>query len=43
MAGLRDRLIHAYDDIDFDRVWSVATIDVPQLLATLEPLSSEDK
>lgn len=25
MAGLRDRLIHAYDDLDLDRIWDAAT------------------
>jgi uncharacterized protein with HEPN domain len=38
MAGLRDRLIHAYDDVDLHRVWRIATADVPAMLAQLAPL-----
>jgi|CXWK01.1.fsa_nt_gi uncharacterized protein with HEPN domain len=35
IAGLRDRLIHAYDDINNDRIWIIATQDVPDLLGKL--------
>ncbi len=35
IAGLRDRLIHAYDDINHERVWIIATHDVPDLLEKL--------
>ena len=38
VAGLRDVLIHAYDEIDLDEVWRIASEQVPQLLARLEPL-----
>jgi len=38
MAGMRDRLIHHYDDINLDIVWQVASEEVPALLAQLEPL-----
>lgn len=38
VAGMRDRLIHAYDDIDLDTVWRVATQEVPALRASLTPL-----
>lgn len=38
MAGLRDRLIHAYDDIDLGKIWEIATIDVPRVCSMLEPL-----
>ena len=30
MAGLRNRLIHAYDDIDLRKVWEISTLDVPR-------------
>ncbi len=43
MAGLRDRLIHAYDDIDMSKIWEISTTDVPRLCSLLEPfLSKED-
>lgn len=38
MAGMRNRLIHHYDKIDWPLVWSTAASDVPGLLAELEPL-----
>lgn len=38
MAGMRDHLIHAYDTVDWDEVWTTVTRDVPILLAQLKPL-----
>jgi uncharacterized protein with HEPN domain len=38
IAGTRDRLIHAYDKIDWPLVWKPASIDVQNLAATLETL-----
>jgi uncharacterized protein with HEPN domain len=38
IAGMRDRLIHGYDDIDLDKVWEAATTHVPELLIAIEPL-----
>ena len=35
MAGMRDRLIHAYDAVDLGEVWSTATRDVPSPLRHL--------
>ena len=37
-AGLRDRLIHGYHDVDLDIVWRTVQRDVPELLAQLKPL-----
>jgi uncharacterized protein with HEPN domain len=31
VAGMRDRCVHGYDDIDFDIVWQVITDDAPKL------------
>jgi uncharacterized protein with HEPN domain len=39
IAGMRNRLVHAYDDIDPSTVWKTATEDVPRLLTILEPLA----
>ncbi len=36
MAGMRDRLIHGYDVVDWGEVWRTATKDVPDLLERLE-------
>ena len=44
IVGMRDRLIHAYFDIDLDRVWgsifSTVIDDLPPLIATLESILS---
>jgi uncharacterized protein with HEPN domain len=31
VAGMRDRCVHGYDDIDVDIVWQVITDDAPKL------------
>ena len=38
MSGMRDHLIHGCDDVDLSEVWSTATIDIPKLIAEIEPL-----
>jgi uncharacterized protein with HEPN domain len=38
-AGMRDQLIHEYDDVDLDKVWKTLTADIPPLIAALEPLA----
>ena len=42
MAGMRDKLIHEYDAVDFDEVWSTATRDIPSLLTWVTPLLPDD-
>jgi len=37
MAGMRDKLIHAYDAVDVEEVWRTATVDVPALVAATSP------
>ncbi len=39
MAGLRDVLIHQYDDVDLAEVWNTLTRELPDLIAHLEPLA----
>lgn len=36
MAGMRDNLIHDYDDIDEEEVWETSKSNVPSLLAALQ-------
>jgi uncharacterized protein with HEPN domain len=31
MAGMRDVLIHDYDQVDLELVWDVVTKDLPEL------------
>lgn len=38
IVGMRDRLIHGYDDIDRGKVWSVAAEELPALEKVLSSL-----
>ena len=38
IADMRDNLIHEYDSVDLEEVWSTAGRDVPRLQALLAPL-----
>ena len=40
IAGLRDVLIHRYDDVNPELLWETAIVAVPQLLSALERLLS---
>jgi uncharacterized protein with HEPN domain len=40
---MRNRLIHAYFDIDPDVVWDTTTQDLPSLVAELTSLLAEPK
>ena len=37
-VGMRNRLVHAYFDIDHDRVWDTIADDLPPLIAQLSAL-----
>jgi len=36
IAGMRDKLIHDYDEIDIEEVWKTANTDVPDLLISVQ-------
>jgi uncharacterized protein with HEPN domain len=38
MAGMRDRRIHGYRQVNLDIVWSIATEMIPDLSRQVEPL-----
>jgi len=38
IAGLRNRIVHEYDDVSLDKVWQSATSEIPQLIAALETI-----
>jgi uncharacterized protein with HEPN domain len=38
IVGLRNRLIHGYDAVDFDILWQIVTVDLPPLIIELEAL-----
>ena len=41
MVAMRNRLIHAYFDIDLDRVWDTVIDDLPPLIAALDAILPE--
>lgn len=38
IAGMRDRVIHHYDEVDLQIVWETVQKDVPELMRLLGPL-----
>jgi uncharacterized protein with HEPN domain len=38
MAGMRDVIVHEYDQLDFDIVWDVIQNKLPELLRLIEAL-----
>lgn len=37
ITGLRNRVVHGYDRVDFDIVWETVVGDLPALIERLEP------
>ena len=42
ITGMRNRLIHAYFDIDYDIVWQALTNEIPKIIPQLELLLKND-
>jgi uncharacterized protein with HEPN domain len=40
IVSLRNRLIHGYDQVDFDILWQIIQYDLPRLIAQLERILS---
>lgn len=38
IVGMRNRLVHAYFDVNLDIVWNTVRGDLPELISLLEPL-----
>ena len=36
IIGMRNRIIHAYDRVDYDIVWETANLSIPRLINLLE-------
>ncbi len=36
IIGMRNRIIHAYDRVDYDVVWDTANLSIPRLIELLE-------
>jgi uncharacterized protein with HEPN domain len=43
IAGMRDALIHEYDEVDLDEVWRTVKRDVPDLLHHVKTLLPTDE
>ena len=43
MVGMRNRLVHAYFDIDTEMVWKTLQSEIPELLSTLQALLLSDQ
>jgi uncharacterized protein with HEPN domain len=41
IAGMRDRMIHAYFNVDYNLIWDTIVEDVPMLEMTIEKLLDE--
>ncbi len=41
IAYLRNRLIHAYETVDFDTLWEIIRDDLPPLIVQLESILAE--
>ena len=40
IVGLRNRLIHGYDSVDFEILWQIVNHDLPNLIVALEQIVS---
>ncbi|PZO36543.1 MAG: hypothetical protein DCF19_21205 [Pseudanabaena frigida] len=41
MAGMRDKLVHDYDNLDLERIWMTVSQAIPDLSNKLKPLLDE--
>jgi uncharacterized protein with HEPN domain len=42
IIGMRNRLVHAYFEIDYEQVWKTLTEDLPQLIEQWERILAEE-
>jgi uncharacterized protein with HEPN domain len=43
IVGMRNRLVHAYFDVDTEMVWKTLQSEIPELLGTLQALLHRDQ
>jgi len=41
IMGMRNKLIHEYDDVDLHEVWKTIKDDIPELISKIEPLLNQ--
>jgi uncharacterized protein with HEPN domain len=42
ITGMRHKLVHDYEEVDWDLVWVTVTMDLPTLCAAIEPLIAKE-
>ncbi len=42
ITGMRNRLIHGYDSVDYDILWQTIKTDLPDLIVGLQQMDIED-
>lgn len=42
IAGMRDNLIHEYEDTNLDEVWKTSEVDIPELLTLIEKFAPKN-
>ena len=43
IVGMRNRLVHGYDEIEYDILWQTVTEDLPRLITALEKIVPPDE
>ena len=43
ITDLRNRLIHGYDSVDFDRLWTIIQDDMPRLIEQLDMIVQQER
>jgi uncharacterized protein with HEPN domain len=43
ISGMRDHLIHGYDDVDLGEVWRTLIRDLPALISVIVPLAPQQE
>jgi uncharacterized protein with HEPN domain len=41
IIGMRNRIVHDYNNVDYDILWQVATVNISELIPQLETILSE--
>jgi uncharacterized protein with HEPN domain len=42
IVGTRNRLVHGYDEIDFDVLWQIVSVELPPLLDQVEGILADE-
>ena len=40
--GMRNKVVHEYDDVDLELIWDVLVDDLPALISQIEPICEEE-